>query len=156
MVLRSRVAVDWRVLANPSVAEDMGTLKAHAPRVATVEGSRNRQASISARYQPLLVLLVFVASGIVLARTLSIPAEAWWLLALAAWVAWFVFERRDRPRAGCVCLLSCGLALEVPGNTPGGIGLPATIWARSLHSNRSLSACRGGAESPRPRGCSGV
>jgi competence protein ComEC len=83
----------------------------HRPLQDAADRALPRQAMPSARYQPLVMVLVFVAIGIVLDRTLPIRAEAWWLLALAAWLGWFIFRRYGYVRAGCVTLLSCGLAL---------------------------------------------
>ncbi|HWB10686.1 MAG TPA: ComEC/Rec2 family competence protein [Pirellulales bacterium] len=60
------------------------------------------------RYQPLVLAVVSVASGIVVDRQLSLPLPAWLAVGLFAWCAWFL-TRRSRLALG-TALLSVALA----------------------------------------------
>jgi len=60
------------------------------------------------KYQPLVIVLVAVAAGILADRYCPLPVFAWWAAAAAAWAAWLVLRRRgvSEWRASLALLLS--------------------------------------------------
>jgi len=65
------------------------------------------QSPTTPRYQPLVVVLTAVATGIYLDRRAPAAAELWWIIAAASLCGWFVFWRRGRERLAAVALAVC-------------------------------------------------
>lgn len=59
----------------------------------------------AAGYQPLVIVLVAVSTGIVADRLLGLPLAVWWTTAGVAWVTWIALWRCRRDRTACVVLL---------------------------------------------------
>ena len=72
---------------------------------APTEPRSNRPTS--ARYQPLVIVLVAVCAGILADRRLEMPVGLWWMIAIVAWAAWLALWRTGCNRtAGLILLIA--------------------------------------------------
>ena len=62
------------------------------------------------RYQPLVIVLVAVAAGILADRFWPLPVFAWWGAAAAAWIGWLALWRRRAIEWGTSCVLLLSVA----------------------------------------------